>query len=113
MQIARSLLRLVVFAGLLIAGWRFAAVNSTAIDVDYLVGTSSGVQLWVVLAVTFASGAAAAGAPAAYALVRGQLLRRRYSTKLAGLEAEVHQLRNLPLVGDEAAPPEDALDAPG
>jgi hypothetical protein len=25
----------------------------------------------------------------------------------------VHQLRNLPLVGDEAAPPEDALDAPG
>jgi uncharacterized membrane protein YciS (DUF1049 family) len=113
MQIARRLLLLAIFAGLLVGGWRFAASNSTPVEVDYLVGTSSDAALWAVLAVTFAIGAAAAGVVAGYALARGHLLARRYRKRLAGLEAEVHQLRNLPLVSDGTARGEDALDASG
>ena len=111
MQIARRLVLLAIFVALLVAGWRFAAENSAAVEVDYLVGEDSGVALWMVLVVTFASGAAAAGAVVGFALARARLLARRYRKRLAGLEAEVHQLRNLPLVGGETAREEDALDA--
>ena len=57
--------------------------------------------------------AAAVAAVAGYAMARARLLARRYRKRLAGLEAEVHQLRNLPLAGDETARGENALDASG
>lgn len=110
---ARRTVVLAVFVALLVAGWRFAASNSTTVEVDYLVGTRSGVALWLVLTVSFASGVAVAGVLAAWALARSHLLARRYRKKLAGLEAELHQLRNLPLLDDEPAPRGGVLDAPG
>jgi len=113
MQIARRLLLLAVFVGLLVSGWHFAASNSTPVDVNYLAGTRLEVKLWVALGLAFFSGAAVVAVLALYLLVRGRLLTRRYRKKLAALEAELHQLRNLPLVGDETAPAQDALGAPG
>jgi hypothetical protein len=55
--------------------------------------------------VTFAAGAGAAGLLAVYRLARLGLVNRRYRKAVDGLEAEVHQLRNLPLVADATADP--------
>jgi uncharacterized membrane protein YciS (DUF1049 family) len=113
MQIARRLLLLAVFVGLLVTGWYFAASNSAQVHVDYLVDAPLDLELWAALGLAFSGGAAAAAVLALYLLVRGGLLTRRYRKKIAVLEAELHQLRNLPLVGDETAPAQDALGAPG
>ena len=113
MQTARRLLLVAVFVGLLVSGWYFAASNSTLVHVDYLVDAPLDVALWAALVLAFFSGAAAVAVLALYLLVHGRLLTRRYRKKIAALEAELHQLRNLPLVGDEAAPAQDALGAPG
>jgi len=97
--IRRGLL-LAVFAAALVGGWRFAARNGAPVSVDLLVTTTGEAPMWLVLLVAFAAGAALVGAAALYRLAVLGLVARRYRKKLSGLEAEVHQLRNLPLAGD-------------
>ena len=73
---------------------------------DYLAGEFSDIALWMVVLVSFCLGA---GSVAFFTLVeraRTGLLTRRYRKTVAGLEAEVHQLRNLPLE-------QEALELPG
>ena len=97
MLLARRLFAFVVFVGLLVGGWHFAAQNSAVVDVYYPTGKIGEVKLWLALLAAFGSGA---GIAAMIGLVRGARIRlasRRYRKLIAGLQAEVHQLRSLPL----------------
>ena len=97
MRIARRLLAIVVFVGLLIAGWQFAASNADPVPVHYPGGEFTARALWVVLLVAFGAGVVLA---TLVAVVRGaqiRLVSRRYRKLVDSLQAEVHQLRSLPL----------------
>jgi len=104
MRLTRRILGIALFVALLVGGWRFAAENSQAVSVHYLVGSFESVPVWLVLFCAFATGAAATGALALVQSARLRLEARRYRKAVRGLEAEVHQLRNLPLATDEAEP---------
>ena len=97
MRLTRRLLAVVVFVGLLIGGWQFAASNSQPVVVRHPAGEFAECSLWVVLLVAFGSGVVLA---ALVAVVRGaqiRLVSRRYRKLTDSLQAEVHQLRSLPL----------------
>ncbi len=112
MQLARRLLWLSLFVATLVLGWQLAARNSTAVEIDYVLGRFTGGALWVVLLAAFAAGAATVAGIASYRLFKLRLLARRYRKAVTGLEAEVHQLRNLPLGGDDLSPDRaEAFDA--
>ncbi len=104
MQLARRLLWLSLFVATLVLGWQLAARNSTAVEIDYVLGRFTGVALWVVLLAAFAAGAATVAGIASYRLFKLRLLARRYRKAVTGLEAEVHQLRNLPLGAEDLSP---------
>jgi uncharacterized integral membrane protein len=95
--------------GVLVAGWRFAAENSAPVSVHYLVGVLADVALWRVLLGAFACGGATVGLVALFYAVRNGLVLRRYRKALGGLEAEIHQLRNLPLAPEEPGPRDSAV----
>jgi len=99
----RRLGAIVLFAALLGAGWRLAAGNSIEVEVDYIFGALSAIALWKALGLALLLGAGTTGTLFGLALIRARLETRRYRKEMRGLEAEVHQLRNLPLVGDETA----------
>jgi uncharacterized integral membrane protein len=97
MRLARRLLAIVVFVGLLIAGWQFAASNADPVPVHYPGGEFTARALWMVLLVAFGAGVVLA---TLVAVVRGaqiRLVSRRYRKLVDSLQAEVHQLRSLPL----------------
>ena len=101
MRFTRRLVGLAVFAAALVGGWRFAAENSDLISVSYLVGEFSAVPLWAALLVAFGAGMAVIGVVAMLHLARLGMTSRSYRKTAHGLEAEVHQLRNLPLSAEE------------
>ena len=110
MRLARRLIGLALFAAALVGGWRFAAENSVPVTVSYLAGEIGGVPLWAVLLVAFGAGMAVTGVVALLQLARLGLVSRRYRKTAHGLEAEVHQLRNLPLSDDSEAAGPGALE---
>ena len=57
--------------------------------------------VWAVIVCSFAAGAGLVGLYTAYRGVRAGLVARRYRVAVQELEAEVHQLRNLPLAAEE------------
>ena len=90
-------------AVVLYSGWRLAAENSAPVTVSYVYGEVADVQQWRVLLVAFASGVGLASLFLVYQIVKGWLMRRSYRRRIAALESEVHQLRNLPLSGEVSA----------
>ena len=108
MEWVRRLILLAIFVGLLVAGWVLAARNGTTLDVDGIVFQVEGVRVWVVLGTVFVAGAVLAALALSVPLARGRLMQRRYRREMNALEAEVHQLRNLPLGMSD-----DADDSPG
>jgi uncharacterized integral membrane protein len=100
MRVVRRLLIVALFVAALVVGWRFARENSAAVTVDYLVGELAEVSLWAALVGAFAAGAAVVGAVGLYQVAKLRLVTRRYRKTVRGLEAEVHQLRNLPLASE-------------
>ncbi len=103
MEWVRRLILLAIFVGLLVVGWSLADRNGTTLDVDGIVFRVEGVRLWVVLGTVFVAGAVAAGVLLSVPLARGRLMQRRYRREMHALEAEVHQLRNMPLgMADDA-----------
>lgn len=104
MQWVRRALALAVFVGVLIVGWRFAAENATPVRVHYVAGVVEGMALWRVLLAAFALGLVPSGSVLLYLVVKNRLVTRRYRKALGGLEAEIHQLRNLPLAPETPAP---------
>jgi uncharacterized integral membrane protein len=107
--LVRRIVMAAVFVAVLVGGWRFAGSNSAPVTVNYLAGEFSDVALWTVVLVSFCLGA---GSVAFFALVeraRAALLTRRYRKTVAGLETEVHELRNLALEPEPAAAPSDLV----
>ncbi len=71
-------------------------------SIDLLVAQVPEVTLWLALVAAFGAGAALIGLLALYQMARLGLLARSYRRLAAKREAEIHQLRNLPL-GAEAS----------
>jgi hypothetical protein len=105
----RRLVAAALFAATLIAGWMFASRNGALVDVDVLVVQVPEVRLWLVLVVAFAAGLLIAGAVGMFSLARARMVSRRYRKMVAGLQSEVHELRNLPLAPGDGPSPEAAL----
>ena len=101
---------LVFFGGCLWIGWTFRANNAATVDLDLVWLEFPAVELWRVLLVSVALGMFSAGFVVGLAWLRARLLNRRYRAMVRGLEAELHQLRSLPLAGSE--PPPDENEAP-
>ena len=113
MRLVRRLLAIVVFVGLLIAGWQFAARNAQPVPVYFPGGEFAARALWVVLLVAFGSGVVLASL---VAMVRGaqiRLVSRRYRKLADNLQAEVHQLRSLPLSEQPQTPDSGATTPAG
>jgi len=96
MRALRRALWGLVFVGLLVAGWRFAALHPDPVQLHYVVGERQ-VALWAALVGAFAAGGAVVGGFAAVQIARLSMLARRYRKAAGRLEAQVHELRNLPL----------------
>jgi uncharacterized integral membrane protein len=101
MRLARRLLGIAVFAALLVGGWRFRAGNSGTLTIHYVFGETAEISVWAALIGAFLVGAICAGSLGAYRVARLGMVTRRYRKAVRGLEAEVHQLRNLPLAAEE------------
>jgi hypothetical protein len=97
MLLARRLIAIIVFVGLLVGGWYFAARNSTPIIVHHPAGAFGEVQLWVALLVAFGFGVSVTTVVSVVRGARIRLVSRRYRKLVENLQAEVHQLRSLPL----------------
>jgi uncharacterized integral membrane protein len=110
MRLARRLLTIVVFVGLLVAGWKFAASNAAPIAIQYPTGEFAPRALWVVLLLAFGSGVVVTALVATVRGARIRLVSRRYRKLVDNLQAEVHQLRSLPLSDQpHAAGPDSGL----
>lgn len=103
MQGMLRLLWVVAFVGVLVFGWWFAAANATPVPVSYVFGELAPAPLWIALVAAFALGAVVVGLVGVYQALKRGLVMRRYRKTVRGLEAELHQLRNLPLASAEAA----------
>jgi uncharacterized integral membrane protein len=112
MRMLRRLLVVAVFVALFAVVWRFVGGNRDPVPID-LVFLQLSVPLWVALLGAFLLGALSAGASLIYELTKKSFAARRYRKQMAGLESEIHQLRNLPLAAPEAregpAPPRAGL----
>jgi hypothetical protein len=105
MRWVRRWIGVALIAALLIGGWSLKAENADAVDVDFLFGEIQ-LELWEALLCAFGAGFAIAGAGWLWSGVRSGITLRRYRKEVGGLEAEIHQLRNLPLAtsGEPADP---------
>lgn len=103
MRIARRLLALALLAALGVAAWRFVGSNDEAVRVELLWLELGPAPLWGVLLGAFGAGVLLGGGALLYQLLRQALTARRYRKAVGALEAEVHQLRNLPLSEEETA----------
>ena len=96
MRWVRRWIGVALIAVVLIGGWWLKAGNADTVAVDFLFGEIQ-LELWEALLCAFAAGFALAGAGWLWSSVRARMTLRRYRKEVGGLEAEVHQLRNLPL----------------
>jgi uncharacterized integral membrane protein len=97
MRTVRRLLVAALFVAVWYFGWRFAAENASVVSINFLAGQLEGVALWAALIGAFVGGVVVVGAVMLLPMTRTRLVARRYRKMVAGLEAELHQLRNLPL----------------
>jgi uncharacterized integral membrane protein len=81
--------------------WYFAASNANPVEIHYLFGELPPLELWKALAAASFAGALMVMFLMSYGWIRARLESRRYREALLDLEAEVHQLRNLPLNADD------------
>lgn len=112
MKTLRRLLVLGLFAAAFVLAYRLAEANDLLVSVDLLALHTPPAQLWVVLVCALGVGAALATSLLVLEIARLGLLARRYRKTIASLESEIHQLRNLPIAGDEDAPQGAAAAGP-
>lgn len=99
------------FVGSLWAGWAFRSNNSISLDLDLIWVRVPNVELWWLLVLTMGLGALISATIMSFFWLRARLVSRRFRKRIIKLEAEVHELRSLPLVGSE--PSGESLDAKG
>jgi hypothetical protein len=109
-------LRRILGVGLLVgtwwAGWRFVAENQQPVSVYYVAGRAAEVALWKAVLFSFGIGAGLVALFGLWNSARSGLVARRYRKLVDQLEAEVHQLRNLPLAPDPDVPASPATAVP-
>ncbi len=103
MRLFTRVLLLAAFAGLVVLGTCFTTLNGEKVGVDYVFGKLPEVEVWVVTLGAFALGVVFALLVAGTELLRTSLLARRYRKQVQRLEAELHELRTLPLSTPDAA----------
>jgi len=108
MRIVRRLVLLALFVGVLVLGWSFASRNAEPVTVSYVVGEIPSIPLWGVILGSFVAGALVAGALSMFEVAKQGLVARRYRKTAQGLESEIHQMRNLPLVAADGDGPAEA-----
>ncbi len=104
MKWLRRIVLLVLLAGFAYVASELPDANSVLVNVDLLVWQAPPLPIWLVLGLAFLLGVLCASAGLLYQLAKKSLVTRRYRKTVAGLESEIHQLRNLPLAGSETAP---------
>ncbi|MGH0032314.1 MAG: lipopolysaccharide assembly protein LapA domain-containing protein [Myxococcota bacterium] len=104
MRWLRRLLLLALIVAVMVGGWRFASENQELVNVHYVAGELVNVPLWQVVLVPFGAGAGLVAIWFLLASARNGLVHRRYRKEIGGLEAEIHQLRNLPLAPESDSP---------
>ena len=109
------LLRRIVAASLVVALLfvvrLFPDQNRGLVDIDLLIVSISGAELWLVLLVSFASGVGLSIAVSSLLWVKLGILARGYRKAISELEAEVHHLRNLPLASGDLGEPDRDFEA--
>lgn len=106
MRHLRRIVGLAVLAGIVWFVWRFATTNAEPVVVTLPgLGALSEAPLWLTLVAAAGGGLGVGLLAALYQVAKLGLLARRYRKVAKGLEAEIHQLRNLPLARDEERPP--------
>lgn len=100
---------MVVSVGLAYLAYLLTQVNAAEVRVDFLLGQVV-LASWQALGLAFLAGAGLVAVYSLYQTARGGLLRRRYRKQLAGLETEVHRLRNLPLAPEGSVPGVEDID---
>jgi uncharacterized integral membrane protein len=101
MRLVLRLFWVALFVGILVLGWRFAGENGAEVQIRLPIGELPRVPVWQALLAAFGAGAAAMGLIGLYQLAKLRLTARRFRKTVRVLEAEVHQLRTLPLSGEE------------
>jgi hypothetical protein len=111
----RRLLVAAVFIGVACLAYVFPTSNAmpVSLGLDWPAEglRSPDVPLWVVVSITYLLGLGTASAAFVWKIMKQGLAGRRYRKAVAGLESEIHQLRNLPLEGADAVGADPALVA--
>ncbi|MCP3983171.1 MAG: LapA family protein [bacterium] len=102
MKWLRRLIVSVLLVGLVYVSSTLPDANSVLVNVDLLLWQAPPLPLWLALGLSFLIGVLCASAGLLYQLAKKSLVARRYRKTVAGLESEIHQLRNLPLAGSES-----------
>lgn len=92
--------------GLVLGSHYFVQHNDQTVSLEFGAIRFEEVALWMVLLTTFVSGFAGATAIAALRGARLRLVSRRYRKEARSLEAEVHELRTLPLAEADGPAPD-------
>lgn len=109
MTILRRVAWVALFVAFVYAGLRFVQENASGVDVDFVLGQVANVALWKVLLIAAGGGVLVTALFLGVALLRARLESRRYRKAMLNLESEVHQLRNLPVMGHEPAPQSESV----
>lgn len=111
----RRIILLALIVGLVLASHFFVQNHEQTVALDLAAVRYEAVPLWLVLLSAFGLGLAAAMAIAVLRGARLRLVARRYRKQAESLEAEVHELRTLPLAPEApgAAPAADAAPDDG
>jgi len=109
MRMLRRVLLLAVFVGLFVVAWHFTRGNEGEVVINLLALESPPVPIWLALLLAFGAGAGLTAGVLSWSLAKKSLLARRYRRAVSGLESEIHELRSLPLAGEDA--PRDPEEA--
>jgi len=105
MTVIRRLLAAGLFVALLASGWSFAAGNTDVVAIDYLVGQTEPLPLWLVIGGACTLGIALSALYLGLSLLKDRVEIRRLRRAIHGLESELRDFRNKPIEGDLVAGP--------
>lgn len=107
----RRIFFVVLVGALFFAALRFSSENAEPVMIYYLAGEPAVLALWQALALAACAGALLIAIPLGYLWTRSGLLAWQYRRTMSRQEAEIHQLRNLPLAPPGSAGPDEASEA--
>ena len=107
----RRIFFVVLVGALFFVALRFSSENAEPVVIDYLAGEPAVWALWQALALAACAGALLVAVPIGYLWTRTGLLAWQYRRTMSRQEAEIHQLRNLPLAPSGTHDPKGTTEA--